>query len=202
MTNLRKRRIISAKECKCDLEKHLGILFQSVDLGIDSYNQIIPLFPVESRVRTLEASLLNSKIIEAIQQNFPEYWKFGRYKRFILRVNGYNILPKKLNNKNLPMNIRTKHVMAIENQYQSSLFDDPSFSDTIEPIVFLGYKRDKWGAICDPKLVYIDEGKIQWTISRSDIVSEQIILLNPLSINPPQISIRADKVQRGIKKSV
>lgn len=202
MQKNRKRRIISAKECKHDLDEHLSILFNAVEQGIDNYNDILSLFPVQSRVRALEANVLNSKIIESVQQNFPEHWKFGKFKRFILRIEGYNILFKKLNNKDLPMNVRTKHVEAIEYQYQTSLFDDSSFSDSIEPIVFLGYKKDKWGTIYDPKLVYIDEGEIKWTISCSEAASEKVIPINPLSINPPQISIRADKVQKGTKKSM
>lgn len=201
MQKIKKRRIISAKECKHDLEQHLVLLFKSVSQGIDNYNQILSLFPVESRVRALEANILNSKIVEAIQLNFPENWKFGKYKRFILRVNCYNIFFKKLTNKDMPMNVKTRHVEAIENQYQSNLFDDPSFSDVIEPIVFFGYKKDKWGAIIDPKLVYIDEGQVQWTISESDIKRERTVVLNPLSTTPAQIHVRP-QIKKDIRKSI
>jgi hypothetical protein len=201
MQKIKKRKIVSAKECKHDLELHLELLFYAVDQGIDNYNQILSLFPVESRARALEANILNSKIIEAIQGNFSENWKFGKYRRFILRVNGYNILFKKLNNKDMPMNVRTKHVEAIENQYQLSLFEESSFSEVIEPIVFFGYKKDKWGAIIDPKLVYIDEGQIKWTISQSDVTEEKTIAINPLSTNLPQISVRP-QIKKNIKKTV
>jgi len=201
MQKIKKRKIVSAKECKHDLKPHLELLFYAVDQGIDKYNQILSLFPVESRARALEANILNSKIIEAIQGSFSENWKFGKYRRFILRVNGYNILFKKLKNNDMPMNVRTKHVEAIENQYQLSLFENTSFSEVIEPIVFLGYKKDKWGTIIDTKLVYIDEGEIKWTISQSDITEEKNIVINPLSTNQPQISVRP-QIRKGVKKSV
>jgi hypothetical protein len=201
MQKVKKRRIISAKECKHDLKKHLEVLFESVNQGIDNYYQILSLFPVESRIRALEASILNAKITEAIQSNFSENWKFGKYRRFILRINCYNILFKKLDNKDMPMNVRTKHVEAIENQYQLNLFEESSFSNVIEPIVFLGYKKDKWGTITDPKLVYIDEGRIQWTISRSDITEGKNVVINQLATNPPQISVRP-QIKKNVKKSI
>ena len=108
MINVQKRRIITAKECKQDLKNHLEMIFRSVENGINGYNEVSSLFPVTARARALEANVLNSKIIESIQNSFPEYWRFGKYRRFVLRINGYNILFKKLNNKDLPMNIRTK----------------------------------------------------------------------------------------------
>lgn len=203
MTNVQKRRIITAKECKQDLKNYLEMIFGSVENGINGYNEVLSLFPVAARARALEANVLNSKIIESIQNSFPEDWRFGKYRRFVLRIDGYNILFKKLNNKDLPMNVRTKNVVAIENQFQLNLFDDPAFADTIEPIVFFGYKKDKWGVIVDPKLVYIDEGKIKWTISKSEIKMEQtlesVIPINTSTEERPKVFIRENIIKQKRK---
>lgn len=195
-----KRRIISAKECKHDLREFLMLLFRSVNQGIDKYNEIISMFSLDSRVRCLESTVLNAKIIESLQSNFADKWRFGKYKRFILQLNGYSIFPKKLNYKDLPMNIKTKFVEAIQNQSQTSLFDNSSFAETLEPIIFLGYKQNKFGEIIEPKLVYIDEGKLKFTINESDIFNENMDDDNMPTgpINVPDITIRPD-IQRTKK---
>jgi len=35
--------------------------------------------------------------------------------------------------------------------------------------LYFGYKKNKLRFITDPKLVYIDEGKVHWTISESNV---------------------------------
>lgn len=201
MQKKEKRRIISAKECKHDLKQYLVLLFESVNKGIDDCNHVLSLFPVEARARALEANILNSKIIESIQKSFSEKWKFGKYRRFILRINSYNILFKKLDNKDMPMNVRTRHVDKINNQYQFNLFDEFSANDAIEPIVFFGYKKDKWGAIVDPKLVYIDEGQVVWTIAEADVLNEEMTVLHPMKTESPQVHVRP-QLKTNIKKSM
>ena len=81
----------------------------------------------------------------------------------MLRINGYIILFKKLNRKNMPMHIDSKVYQAIENQMQGTLF--ARNDDFIEPILFFGYQKDKFGELQSPKLVYIDEFKFKWEIT-------------------------------------
>lgn len=171
--SLGKRRIInSSSECKHDMSKILPLLFQSHSEAVELYNTEIVQTPVEARNRCLEANLLNSKIMQCVQKHFPNDWILGKYKRFIVRKDGYLILFKKLDKKDMPMNIKTKSSIAIENQLQKSLFDD--MGDVFEPVVFFGYRKDRFGNIHSPKLVYIDEGKVRFEITEKEIVNATI----------------------------
>ena len=162
-----KRRLASEQECKLDLQLELPKMFDAYHEAVSLYTIEIMQTPVLSRVISLEASLLNSKMIQCIQSHFPQNWKFGKYKRFMLRANGYTILFKKLDNKNKPMNIKTIHSTAISNQMQVTLFDNGHKS--IDPILIFGYKKNRIGGIYDPKLVYIDENEVRWMITESAV---------------------------------
>ena len=146
---------------------------------------------MSSRGRGFEANYLNSKIIQCIQKEFPDNWFFGKYKRFILRKDGYLILFKKLNASNLPMNVQTKNTMAIGNQAMRSLFDEQD--DIFEPIVFLGYRKNNFGELTAPKLVYIDENKCKFEITEKDLIEESVAkntvtleskLVTPMAVKP------------------
>lgn len=54
---------------------------------------------------------------------------------------------------------------------------------------FFGYKKDKFGEICDPQLVYIDENKVKWTIIERDFKTNNIVSINPQS-DGVKLSIR------------
>lgn len=162
-----KRKLATVEECQLDLNEELPIMFNAFKEAVRMYQKEIINTPPESRARAFEASLLNSKMIQSIQKNFPNNWRFGKYKRFILNVEGYTVLFKKLNGKDLPMNVKTLHSTAISNQLQISLFDNSPIS--IDPILVFGYKKDKFGSIFDPKLVYIDEELVQWTLTEDMI---------------------------------
>jgi len=82
----------------------------------------------------------------------------------MLYVKGYIILFKKLDKNDMPMNIRTKMTDSIENQLQGRLFQDDE--DPTAPILFFGYKKNQFGELVDPKLVYIDENKVKWAINK------------------------------------
>jgi hypothetical protein len=164
-----KRRVASIEECKIDLTKELPIFFRAFSQAVSEFEKEIIMTPPEARARGFEASMLNSKMIHSIQQNFKDGWKFGKYRRFILRVNGYNILFKKLNNRCMPMNIKTKNVMAISQQLSFPLFDE--YSEVVEPILFFGYRKDRIGNVIDPQLVYIDDNKARWNITEGEIMS-------------------------------
>lgn len=167
MNNFQKRKIISKKECLHDLESSLQTMFQAFNEAVKFFEQEVVLTPVASRAKNFEASLLNSKMMQCIQKHFPKNWKFGKYRRFILRVNGYNVLFKKLNGKDMPMNVKTFLSDAIANQLQYSLFNDSP--EVADPIVFFGYRKDRFGNIISPKLVYIDENNVKWVIDSNDI---------------------------------
>lgn len=164
-----KRREVSKEECLHDLRGELPKIFTAYIKGVEKYNKVMEEFPLEARIR-LDAPLLVSCIIQQIQKRFPDNWKFGRYKRFTLRISDYLILFKKLNNNNKPMNIKTKHVNSISNQLQLSLFNDDSFFT--DPILFFGYKKDKSGEVISPQVVYIDEDSVKWIISENEIVTK------------------------------
>jgi hypothetical protein len=166
-----KRRVATVEECKKDLTLQLQLMFLAFYDALRMFDAEIGQTPPESRARAFEASLLNSKMIQAIQKHFPKNWKFGKYKRFLLNIQGYTILFKKLNGKNKPMNVKTSISVGIENQSQVSLFEGGHIS--IEPILIFGYRKSIVGKIHDPKLVYIDENEVRWTITENSIENDE-----------------------------
>jgi len=173
-----KRRVATVDECKRDLATQLQQMFLAFYDALRMFDTEISQTPPESRARAFEASLLNSKMIQSIQKHFPTNWKFGKYKRFLLNLQGYTILFKKLNGKNKPMNVKTSLSTAIQNQHQVSLFEGAHIS--IEPILIFGYRKNIVGKIHDPKLVYIDENEVRWTITENSIENDEngIITIN------------------------
>ena len=169
----RRRRLASEEGVLFDLKDELPILFETFKEAVELYEREISFTPPTARVRGFEASTLNSKMVQCIQKRFPHSWMFGKYRRFILRIKGYLILFKKLDNKNMPMNIRTKLVSSISQQLSLPLFDGSSSVE--EPILFFGYRRNKVGQISDPKLVYIDDDKLEWVISSENVSQKEHI---------------------------
>ncbi len=168
-TNYRqnKRRLATLQGAKFDLEKELPLMFKAFREAYELYEIEISNTPPQARARAFEASLLNSKMIQSIQKYFPNHWRFGKYKRFTLRTNGYIVLFKKLDNYNRPMNVKTKSVLAISQQLSLPLYSEANFVE--EPILFFGYKKDKVGNIAEPKLVYLDEERVKWIVTPNDI---------------------------------
>ncbi|MBW2960418.1 hypothetical protein [Mesonia aestuariivivens] len=168
-TNYRqnKRRLATLQGAKFDLEKELPLMFKAFREAYELYEMEISNTPPQARARAFEASLLNSKMIQSIQKYFPNHWRFGKYKRFTLRTNGYIVLFKKLDNYNRPMNVKTKSVLAISQQLSLPLYSEANFVE--EPILFFGYKKDKVGNIAEPKLVYLDEERVKWIVTPNDI---------------------------------
>lgn len=195
-TNLEKkiktsrRRLASHDGCMVDLETELPLLFKAFHEAYGLFEEEIIQTPPEARARGFEASLLNSKMIQSIQKHFPLNCKFGKYKRFILRINGYTILFKKLGNNGMPMNIKTNHSNAISQQLSFSLFENASY--IADPILFFGYKKDKTGEISDPQLVYIDENHIKWTVTENDITKVKTRSINkPIPKAVPRLRAKA-----------
>lgn len=187
----KRKRIINAKECEFDLREPLEKLFVAFWRAVRTYEREILQTPFTARCRGFEASLLNSKLIQSVQATFEENWTFGKHKRFMLRINGYIMLFKKLNSRNMPMNIPTRFASSIQNQEQGSLFD--LYDNGVEPVLFFGYNKSRFGEIINPKLVYIDEDKVKWTISESDISTVDITM----DVQPTPVSL---SVRQSIKK--
>lgn len=200
---INKRRIVTSKECEIDLKYSLESIFDAVIRGIDKYNEIRVLFSPQSKTRGFDAGALNTAIVESLQKTFPDNWYWGRYKRFILRLSNYLFLVKKLNDKGLPMNAKTRHNESISNQSTGNLFNDDSARE--EPIVYIGYQVSKSGEVVNPRLVYIDEGNKRW-----ELFSHNITRFNRISIHPdnafdkgaPLVSLKNDSnaVQKIINK--
>lgn len=187
----KRKRIINAKECERDLRGTLEKLFDVFWNAVSNYEKEILQTPFEARCRGFEASLLNSKLIQSVQSVFKNDWTFGKYKRFMLRINGYIMLFKKLNSKDMPMNVPTRFSSSIQNQEQGNLFD--MYDDGTEPILFFGYNKSSVGEIINPKLVYIDENKVRWVISEHDIPAANILM----DVQP---AVSTLSVRQNIKK--
>lgn len=180
-----KRRIVGKEECIHDNWSFLIDCFKCITLAIDKYNNTLSGFAPEIRVRNFEAVLLMQLITKEFIGAFPEHCNFTRYRRFVVSINGYQFFPKKLNYKNMPMNIVTAFSSKLYNQVQGNLFnDDPAYEQAMQPILYIGYRKDRFGSIGDLKVVYVDENKLQWTINKDDLdafmSTNSLRVLNPM----------------------
>ncbi|GIJ97782.1 hypothetical protein CAPN001_23510 [Capnocytophaga stomatis] len=167
-----KRKLAKKESFLADMsEQELTKFFTAIDLAEKSYNEIMRNFPPQSRCRGLEASVLNSCIIDEVQKQFPDKCKFLKYKRFALMYKGYIFLFKKLDKKGIPMNIKTQSSEAIANQMQTCLFDPKDYEN---PIVFFGYQENKSGMLHNPHFVYIDDGHVKWRLIEEEIPSRSV----------------------------
>ena len=136
-----------------------------------SFNKVMSNNLPDSRSRGFEASTFQTCIIGELQKAFPSDWKFWKYKRFALNVNNYSFLIKKLDNKGMPMNIKTNANDSILNQAQTLIFDPTAYEN---PIIFFGWQKNKFGDLINPHFVYIDEEKIQWRLYEKELTSVTI----------------------------
>lgn len=163
-----KRMLATYEATKLELAKELVLLFETFEEAMKKANQSLSNFPVFTRSRTLEASIVQSCFAEVLVKNFQGKAFFGKYKRLVLQAKGYVILFKKLDNKGFPMNIKTVNVQSMLNQSQVlDLFQDSDYN--YDPIVFFGYKKNKIGQYVNPQLVYIDENQVSFTIEPHDL---------------------------------
>lgn len=167
-----KRKLAEKSSFLADVsEQELSKFFTAFDLAEKSYENIMQRFPPQSRCRGLEASVLNSCIIDEVQKQFPNKCKFLKYKRFALIDKGYTFLFKKLDKRGVPMNIKTRSNEAIVNQMQTCLFDPKDYEN---PIIFFGYQENKSGILNNPHFVYIDDEKVKWRLIEEEIASRNI----------------------------
>lgn len=188
-----KRRQISREECLLDLKKDLPKFFLAFNKAVKKYNKVASMFNPNSKVR-FDASVLNTSIVESLQNEFSNNWKWGKYKRFILKLEEYMFLVKKFNNSNKPMNIKTKHVNTISNQLSLSLFDNDVYQD--DPILFFGYKIDRMGEIFSPQIVYIDEDQVNWIVTENDVTAAETLFESNKSTKSVKVSVKEQLVRR------
>jgi len=192
-----KRRLASESECKVELKKELQLLFNVFYTALEKTNTVLSAFQPTHRSRTFEASVMQSSFAEALSNSFGEKAFYGRYKRLILRINGYLILFKKLNGKGKPMNIKTVNVQSILSQNQVlDLFLNSDYND--EPILYFGYQKNRFGQFVNPQLIYIDNGEVNFSVTEKDIennisVSQKVEVTEVKEIVPKlkgQISVK------------
>jgi hypothetical protein len=163
-----KRVLADNETCKIELKNEIQLLYKAYEEALTKSSSVLSMLPVHSRSRALEASVIQSCFAESLIENFPEKAFFGKYRRLILRVNGYLILFKKLNKKGYPMNIKTMNVQLILNQNQVlDLFTESDYND--EPILYFGYQKNRFGEYVNPQLIYIDEGEVKFSINETDV---------------------------------
>jgi hypothetical protein len=163
------KRVLAVNEtCKVELKKDIQLLYKAYEEALIKTSKVLSIIPIHSRSRILEASVIQSCFAESLMNNFPNKALYGRYRRLILRLKGYLILFKKLDKKGYPMNTKTKNVQSILNQNLTlDLFSESDYND--EPILYFGYQKNRIGEYVNPKLIYIDEGEIKFTIDEADI---------------------------------
>lgn len=144
-------------------------MYRAYNKGLKHYNESIKAWQPRLRSKRFESNALNESINLALIDAFPDNWMFGKYRRFILRIEDYLIFVKKLNKYDKPMNIKTQHVNTISNQLALPLFNNED--SYTEPILFFGYSKDKQGEICSPRMVYIDENLVKWAITENDVMT-------------------------------
>lgn len=198
-----KRREVSRKEASYDLKSQLIRMCKAFNKGVEHYHESIAAWQPVLRSKRFESIALNESINLALMKEFPNEWMFGKYRRFILRINGYLIFVKKLDKHDKPSNIKTKHVNTVSNQLALPLFSDEDAYT--EPILFFGYSKDKQGEISSPRVVYIDEDQVKWIITENEVMT---INLNEKSLNinkgnniagEPEVKLK-DKIINNIKK--
>ncbi|HCZ8396919.1 MULTISPECIES: hypothetical protein [Elizabethkingia] len=164
-----KRSLADLETCKLELKETLKKMFIAYDGAIGRANGFFANIPPESRARNFEPTVLQSCFADEVFQIFENNKAFyGKYKRLIVRSDGYLILFKKLNDKGLPMNIKTNNVQSILNQSMVlDLFADSDYND--EPILYFGYQKNRAGLYEKPQLIYIDEDRVKFTITKEDI---------------------------------
>lgn len=180
-----KRLLADYSNCKLELSKELGLLFKTFETALNTTNEDLLNYKVQFRSRTLEASIMQSYFAEYLQDNFANKAFYGKYKRLVLRTNGYLILFKKLNTKGYPMNIKTINVQSILNQNQVlDLFANSDFND--EPILYFGYQKNRFNEYVNPQLIYIDDNEIKFSISAENMDSG--LYINKVNDKPTGVS--------------
>lgn len=194
----KRKRLINAKECQIDMKESLVLIFNAFHKAVELHNSEIRLTNPQDRVRGMEASYFNAKLMQCLREEFPYNLKRGKYGRMFLYSNEYIVLFKKLDKNGKPMNIRTKSSSSIENQIQGNLFDNEE--DGTSPIIFFGYSKSLIGEMIRPRIVYIDEEHVKWTIEEKDVLPKKEDTLFP--VQTPEEAHVSIKPHLKVKKKV
>lgn len=172
-----KRRLAEYKSSKEDLAETFRTLSKCFRHAVHLASKRLANFPLPSRARTLEVNIVQSCFAEVASKFFIDKISIGKYGRIILKEKGYLILFKKLDKRSFPMNTKTKNVQLILNQSQTlDLFAETEYEE--DPILYFGYLKDKFGEYVSPKLVYIDDESLKFSINQEETMLEQIPFQN------------------------
>ncbi|MGV6944169.1 hypothetical protein [Sphingobacterium kyonggiense] len=159
-----KRLLADLEGCKLELKDELSTLFNLFEQAIKKTNWLMGNIQPLAIRNGQEALTLQSCFAEQVFAEFGDNARNGKNGRLILKIKEYIILFKKLDSKGLPMNIKTANTKRINNQViQLSLFPTSEMNDA--PILYFGYQKNRLGEYVDPRIVYIDEEKVQFTIN-------------------------------------
>lgn len=163
------KRLLASKDSSLiELKKVLPILFKCLDDSVTQATEMLSGIDPKFFCRGMFATSLQSILTQELYLSFEENVKFGKQKRAVLLINNYAILFKKFNSKGMPMNIASVNNDKILNQSsQGNLFNDTDYQ--YEPIMHFGYQQNKFGYIVNPQLIYIDDGKVQFRITKDDL---------------------------------
>lgn len=196
-----KRRLANMEACQFDLKEQLDELFAVFDLAVQKSAEILSEIPVEARAKGCEVGILNSCFAEFALKAFGNNVSYAKNRRFVIHLNGYLILFKKLDKKGMPMNIKTNSVNKISKQQLSiHLFSETGYEDA--PILHFGYQVNNVGAIESPRLMYIDEGRVQFMITDvREKVQVPDLFSTPDVVDPAEVTKPKLKITHKIKKA-
>lgn len=193
-----KRRLITVDELKYELRGELIKLFTVFKNAVEMYNNYyLPKVLPGQKVRNYEAVCFNQCMVTSAFKMFPKGCSFGKYAKFSLRImNEVLIQFKKLNGKGMPMNIKTVNVDNINHQLALDLFGDQNIYD---PILYFGYKKDKVGQFVEPQIIYIDEGKIVFSLSEEQLNNmpiDHIEIVDDQNVDNEGVRIKNNNLRR------
>ncbi|AFM04010.1 hypothetical protein Fleli_1592 [Bernardetia litoralis DSM 6794] len=196
-----KRKTADHQKCKNDLKNDFISLMEAFAETLVKTNKVLTNFSLLRRPRSLEATVIQGFFADIVYEKFGEKASLGKYKRFVLRLEGYLVLFKKLDNQGYPMNVKTRANQHILNQSQLlELFPESNYNNL--PILFFGYKKNKFGLCVKPQLIYIDNEQVQFVIDESDFDIE-LPMINNITmpeVDEPKETKPKLKVKTQIRK--
>ena len=174
-----KRRLATKDVVSTELKQQFKLMLQCFKNAIKRANEKIADIAPGAMSRNHYPSLVQTTLFEQFVLNKELNAKKGKNGRTVMVILDYVILSKLLDKNSKPMNIKTLSVNDILSQKSNAL----SLYDGESPILFFGYKKDKFGAYVDPQLVYIDENKVKFSITEQDIQMDLFMNNTPDELN-------------------
>jgi len=181
-----KRKAITKEEALATLKEHAPPLFRAYYEAFDKFKEeILQTTVLRSR---LEPTLLHVKIADAVANAFPDKWRKGGYSRFVLRLDGLQIIFKLLNKQYCPKYVPTSLSGKILRQIPVELFKGDE-NAKLEPILIFGYLKSRLGEYTSPCIVYFDE-TAKWVIGAEDFMIQRPALFGD---EVEQITVRVKR---------